>query len=53
MTDIIDRLEGLRACTQKTFRHSPDWIEGAEIVKAAIAEIKRLRSMANSSDSRT
>lgn len=42
--DILDRLRKVEAaCTQKTFLHSPDWLEGKQIVQDAIAEIERLR----------
>jgi hypothetical protein len=42
--DILDRLRRVEAaCTQKTFLHSPDWREGKQIVRDAIAEIERLR----------
>lgn len=42
--DIIDRLNSVSACTQKTFIHQLDWKDGRSIVAAAIEEIKRLRN---------
>ena len=44
MTDIVDRLREAKACTQKTFLHSPDWADGRKLLDEAIDEIKRLRA---------
>lgn len=44
--DIVDRLREAKACTQKTFLHSPDWADGRKLLDEAISEIERLRSLA-------
>lgn len=46
MTDILERLREAKACTQKTFLHSPDWAEGRKLLDEAMAEIERLRALA-------
>jgi hypothetical protein len=44
MPDIVDRLREAKACTQKTFLHSPDWAEGRKLLDEAISEIEQLRT---------
>lgn len=44
MTDIVERLRAAKACTQKTFLHSPDWKDGRELLEEAAREIERLRA---------
>ncbi len=54
MPDIVDRLRTAKACTQKTFLHSPDWAEGrklldeaAEIIKLRTTEMEKLQATYN------
>lgn len=42
--DVIDELNSLSACTQKTFMHRLDYTDGHRIVSAAIDEIRRIRA---------
>lgn len=43
MTDVVERLRSAKACTQKTFLHSPDWSDGRQLLDEAIQIIEQGR----------